>query len=192
MIVIPELIMHLICPGGFADKASRLFGITDFILIKGISFRFCFKSWPGALFSASRPREALRAKLLSLQLRPGVSPPRSSAGYMIRQFPAVRAPPGLSSIVSGRAHPPGRTRRSPAGLRSRFASLRPETCLSVPEVYWRFAPNWPHPCCLDRGGRFLPDHFRPCSDGLFFLQLFGDAAFLPHLILDNEGAGNSW
>ena len=41
---------------------------------------------------------------------------------------------------------------------------------------------------MDRGGRFLPDHFRPCSDGLF-LQLFGDVAFLPHLILDNEGAG---
>ena len=41
---------------------------------------------------------------------------------------------------------------------------------------------------MDRGGRFLPDHFRPCSDGLF-LRLFGDVAFLPHLILDNEGAG---
>ena len=40
---------------------------------------------------------------------------------------------------------------------------------------------------MDRGGRFLPDHFRPCSDGLF-LRLFGDIAFLPHLILDNEGA----
>ena len=41
---------------------------------------------------------------------------------------------------------------------------------------------------VDRGGRFLPDHFRPCSDGLF-LRLFGDVAFLPHLIMDNEGAG---
>ena len=43
---------------------------------------------------------------------------------------------------------------------------------------------------MDRGGRFLPDHFRPCSDGLF-LRLFGDVAFLPHLILDNEGAGGA-
>ena len=61
---------------------------------------------------------------------------------------------------------------------------------------------------MDRGGRFLPDHFRPWTvgDGSFrtifgraamhglfsyFLQFFGDVAFLTHLFLDNEGAGGA-
>ena len=59
---------------------------------------------------------------------------------------------------------------------------------------------------MDRGGRFLPDHFRPWTvgDGSFrtifgraamhglfsyFLRFFGDVSFLTHLFLDNEGAG---
>ena len=83
---------------------------------------------------------------------------------------------------------------------------------------WGTVPSGPFSAvqrCMDRGGRFLPDHFRPWTvgDGSFrgpwvtvpsgpfsavqrcmvffsyFLQFFGDVSFLTHLFLDNEGAG---
>ena len=65
---------------------------------------------------------------------------------------------------------------------------------------WGTVPSGPF-SAVDRGGRFLPwtvgdGSFRTifgraAMHGLFsyFLQFFGDVAFLTHLFLDNEGAG---